>query len=97
MSPKIVPFTFGDEPSNFGESASVQCSVVAGDFPIDIVWLLNGQPIDDHSVFVAKLGKRLGHLNIEAVSERHAGNYTCVASNLAGAVEQTARLIVNGS
>lgn len=97
VPPRIVPFTFGDDPSNFGESASVQCSVVAGDFPIDIAWLLNGQPIEnDASVSVGKLGKRVGYMNIDAVSGRHAGNYTCVASNLAGAVEQMARLIVNG-
>lgn len=69
---------------------------MAGDFPIDIAWLLNGLAIDDDSVSVGKLGKRVGYMNIDAVSGRHAGNYTCVASNLAGAVEQMARLIVNG-
>lgn len=92
-----MPFTFGDEPANFGEPASVQCSVVLGDFPIDIVWLLNDQPIDEDTVSTAKLGKRLSVLNIDAVSGPHAGNYTCAASNLAGQVEHTATLRVNGT
>lgn len=96
VPPKIVPFHFGEEPSNFGESTSIQCSVIAGDLPIDIMWLLNGQPLIDDSVSVAKLNKRLGNLNIESVDGHHAGNYTCVASNRAGTAEQTDLLIVNG-
>lgn len=91
-----MPFTFGEEPSNFGESASIQCSVIVGDFPIDIVWLLNGITVDDTSVSTSKLGKRLSVLNIDSVNGHHAGNYTCVASNLASAVNHTALLIVNG-
>lgn len=95
MPPKISPFSFGDEPASFGDPASVQCSVL-GDFPIDIVWLLNGLPVDEKSVSTSKLGKRLSVLNIDAVSGPHAGNYTCTASNLAGQVEHTASLSVNG-
>lgn len=97
VPPKIVPFHFGEEPSNFGESTSIQCSVIAGDLPIDIIWLLNGQPLFDDSVSTGKLNKRLGYLNIESVSGHHAGEYTCVASNLAGSAEQNDRLVVNGT
>lgn len=96
VPPKIVPFHFGEEPSNFGESTSIQCSVIAGDFPIDIMWLLNGQPLIDASVSTAKPSKRMSYLNIDSVDGHHAGNYTCVASNIAGVAEQTDRLIVNG-
>lgn len=96
VPPKIVPFTFGDESANFGEPASVQCSVVLGDFPIDIVWQRNGQPVDEDLVATAKLGKRLSVLNIDSVSGSHAGNYSCAASNLAGQTEHTAELRVNG-
>lgn len=96
VPPKIVPFHFGEEPSNYGESTSVQCSVIAGDFPIDIVWLLNGRPLIDESVSTGKLGKRLSYLNIDSVSGHHAGEYTCVASNMAGFTEQKDRLVVNG-
>lgn len=96
VPPKIVPFSFGDEPSNFGDSASIQCSVTSGDFPIDIVWYLNGKPIDKNSVSTSKVGKRINVLNIDSVDGYHAGNYTCVASNLASSVNHTALLIVNG-
>lgn len=91
-----MPFSFGDEPSNYGDSASIQCSVTSGDFPIDIIWLLSGRPIDDGLVSIGKMGKRLSILNIDAVTARHAGNYTCLASNLAGAVDHSDVLIVNG-
>lgn len=99
VPPKIIGFTFGDEPSNFGDSATLQCSVPSGDFPIDIEWRLNGIRIDEGTldgVVTSKFGKRVMLLNIDAVNGQHAGNYTCVASNLAGAVEHTAELIVNG-
>lgn len=96
VPPKIVPFSFGDEPANFGEPASVQCSVVLGDFPIDIVWLLNGRVVNEEAVSTAKLGKRLSVLNIDAVADLHAGNYTCAASNLAGQAEHSSLLRVNG-
>lgn len=96
VSPRIVPFHFGEEPANFGESANINCNVMVGDFPIDIVWLLNGEPINDYSVSTAKMGKRLSILNIDSVRGQHAGNYTCRASNSAGIVEYSSALIVNG-
>lgn len=34
---------------------------------------------------------------IEAVSARHAGEYTCTASNAAGATSYSATLAVNGT
>lgn len=97
VPPKIVPFSFGDDPSNFGDSASVQCSVTTGDFPIDIVWLLNGKEIKHNlQVSISKFSKRLHFLSIDAVTAKNMGNYTCVASNLAGASNHTSVLIVIG-
>lgn len=69
---------------------------MVGDFPIDIEWRLNDEPMDDTLISVNKLGKRLSLLNIDSVTGYHAGNYTCIASNLAGSVEHSSRLIVNG-
>lgn len=97
VPPKIAPFSFGDEPANYGESSSIQCNVMVGDYPISIDWQLNGMPVDDALVSIGKMGKRLSILNIDSVSGYHAGNYTCIASNLAGSVEHSSRLIVNGS
>lgn len=52
--------------------------------------------MDAASVSTAKLGKRLSVLNIDAVNAGHSGNYTCLASNLAGASEHSSALLVNG-
>lgn len=73
--------------------------MASGDFPISIEWYLNGEtllPDSDESVSIGKPGKRLSYLNIDSVDGHHAGIYTCIASNLAGGVEHSARLIVNG-
>uniref|UniRef100_A0A1A9WR28 Ig-like domain-containing protein n=1 Tax=Glossina brevipalpis TaxID=37001 RepID=A0A1A9WR28_9MUSC len=97
VPPKIAPFDFGDEPSNFGESASVQCLVTSGDFPIIFAWLFNGRRISDevYDVSMVKLGKKISALSIDVVRAHHAGNYTCVAANKALAVNHTVELIVN--
>lgn len=60
------------------------------------MWLLNGQPLIDSTVTTGTLSKRLAYLNIDSVDDHHMGNYSCVASNMAGLVVQTDQLIVNG-
>lgn len=97
MQPKIAPFDFGDVPANFEDSSSVTCLVLSGDLPIDIQWLFNDYPINSFSgISILKAGKKGSMLMIESVNERHAGNFTCRASNSAGSVSHSAQLIVNG-
>lgn len=97
VTPKIAPFDFGGEPSNSGDSASVSCVVTSGDFPIDFKWLFNERPISEiYGISTVKLGKRTYALTIDSVSGKHAGNYTCEASNSAGVDRYNAALIVNG-
>lgn len=92
-----MPFSFGDEPANFGDSASVQCSVTSGDFPIHIRWLFNGLTLTgDSGVSTSQVGKRSNALNIDFVEASHAGNYTCEAANDAAIVNFTVQLVVNG-
>uniref|UniRef100_A0A182NC81 Down syndrome cell adhesion molecule n=1 Tax=Anopheles dirus TaxID=7168 RepID=A0A182NC81_9DIPT len=95
VPPKIVPFSFGEETMNSGDSGSVQCNVLSGDFPLSIRWYFNGYLIDDHTITITSIGKRLSVLNIDSVHGRHAGNYTCEAQNKADAVSFTAELHVN--
>lgn len=95
--PKIATFSFGDEPLNFGESASAQCTISGGDLPVEFKWLLNGVEIPLYlEVSTSKIGKRINVLSIESVTADHSGNYSCVVSNQAGAAEFTAPLIVIG-
>uniref|UniRef100_A0A182WFX7 Down syndrome cell adhesion molecule n=1 Tax=Anopheles minimus TaxID=112268 RepID=A0A182WFX7_9DIPT len=95
VPPKIVPFSFGEETMNSGDSGSVQCNVLSGDFPLSIRWYFNGYLIDDHTVTITTIGKRLSVLNIDSVHGRHAGNYTCEAQNQADTVSFTTELLVN--
>lgn len=63
-----------------------------------VIWMLNRAPIDsNHEITMEKRGKRIYVLTIESVRAQHAGNYTCLAENAAGATEHTSQLIVNGS
>ncbi|KAJ8982888.1 hypothetical protein NQ317_004318 [Molorchus minor] len=91
--PKIHPFTFGDEPSFMGETVSVQCTISTGDQPVKFSWMCNGQPIS-REINIASFGKKVSVLNIDSISEEHAGNYTCIAANKAGLTTYTAELTV---
>lgn len=95
--PKIAPFSFGEVALNQGEPASVQCTILGGDLPINVTWLLNGRAIDSyHDISLARLGKRVNVLTVESVAAHHAGNYSCRATNQAGTTEYAAQLIVDG-
>lgn len=95
--PSVVPFSFGRDPIQARQFASVQCIVSTGDIPLTILWSLNGNPITTSgSVSISKGGQRISTLAIESVSERHAGNYSCIAGNNAGVSSHTALLRVNG-
>lgn len=82
---------------NSGEPASVQCTILLGDNPMTITWLLNNQSIDElRDISVSKIGKRIHVLSIESVAGHHAGEYSCRAKNVAGLAEHSAILSVNG-
>lgn len=94
-----MPFAFGDEPLNRGESVGLQCMVNKGDIPVDILWTINSSPIvsGQNSFTVMKLNSRTSSLNIEYLDAIHRGVYKCVANNKAGSTDLAAKLEVNGS
>lgn len=76
----------------------MQCTISGGDLPMNVNWMLNGKPIPSYlDVSTSKVGKRIHVLSIDSVSAEHAGNYSCIASNVAGTANYTAPLIVIGS
>ncbi|XP_039309782.1 Down syndrome cell adhesion molecule-like protein Dscam2 isoform X9 [Solenopsis invicta] len=107
VAPQLSSFTFGDEAANAGEMATVQCAVIKGDLPIDIIWSFNGRVIDiangafdEHNydnpdIVISRSSKRISQLTIESVAARHAGEYSCTASNTAGTTTHSSVLSVN--
>lgn len=94
--PQIHPFTFGDEEIKSGETVSIQCTVLKGDSPLNITWLLNGHPVsNDDGVTIIKM-KRFSTLNIDSVQDVHSGNYTCLVENPAGSDYFSTNLNVHG-
>lgn len=76
---------------------SASCSISKGDIPLTIFWTFNGQTVDNgNGVIVSLVNKRLSTLSIESLEAKHAGNYTCIATNAAGEARQTSILQVNG-
>lgn len=97
--PHIGPFAISDGPANWGDMVSATCSIMKGDFPVKIVWTFNGQPISlhDSDITITNINKHMSALSIESVTARHAGEYTCVATNRAGNVSHSTTLVVNGT
>ncbi|XP_068973099.1 cell adhesion molecule Dscam1 isoform X26 [Bombus flavifrons] len=97
VAPQIAPFVITEEPANWGDSISVVCAILKGDLPIEITWALNGEPIgrDRSDINIVATTRKNSILSIESVAARHAGEYTCSASNKAGATSHSATLAVN--
>lgn len=93
-----MPFDFGNDEINAMDMVSASCTVNKGDFPIKIFWLRNDQPIyTSDGVSISRTNQRISILSIESVQDRHSGNYSCVAENLAGSVNLTTSLWVTGT
>lgn len=69
-----------------------------GDAPVEISWALNGEPIEKNYPDIAiTTNKKNSLLSIDPLTAKHAGEYTCTASNRAGAASHSAMLTVNGT
>ncbi|XP_064216078.1 Down syndrome cell adhesion molecule isoform X15 [Tribolium castaneum] len=96
VPPQIVPFEFGEDPTNSGDLATVNCAITKGDLPINITWSLNGQPVQTiGGITVGQMGQRISTLSIDSVDAKHAGTYMCTAHNKAGTITHSSTLYVN--
>ena len=95
--PEIVPFDFGGDSVNEGESAMIMCNIRKGDKPYHITWNLKGDIVSsDPDLTTTMLGTQASILTINNVGYRHSGVYTCRAENQAGVTTYSAQLNVNG-
>ena len=95
--PEIVPFDFGGESVNEGESAMIMCNIRKGDKPYHITWNLKGDIVSsDPDLVTTMLGNQASLLTINNVGFRHSGVYTCRAENEAGVTSYSTELKVNG-
>lgn len=94
-----MPFQFGDDSFNPGDSTAVNCMITKGDVPLNIKWTLNGQPIvnGENGLQVVKMSPRLSSLSIESLSDRHRGIVRCIVSNNAGETYYMSELKINGT
>lgn len=97
MAPRIIPFSFGDEPLQAGEFKTLDCTVAEGDLPLTITWIFHGQQLSSQmGINTVRIGKRTNLLTIDAVAASHVGDYTCVASNSVASTNFSAQLQVHG-
>ncbi|XP_047530762.1 Down syndrome cell adhesion molecule-like protein Dscam2 isoform X32 [Vanessa atalanta] len=98
VPPQILPFDFGDEPANAGDTASVQCVMNKGDLPANFSWSLNGRKISQSNtmgIVIGSMSRKMSILNIDSVNGTHRGQYVCHVENFAGHVNHSSTLEVN--
>lgn len=83
-----------------GMRTRVSCLVALGDMPLIITWHKDGQLLTSpasHDVTITHPDDYTSSLVLGNVAPRHAGNYTCRASNGARETSHTAQLHVHGT
>ncbi|KAI8422223.1 hypothetical protein MSG28_006118 [Choristoneura fumiferana] len=86
VPPQILPFEFGEEPANAGDTASVQCVMNKGDLPANFSWSLNGRQISNGKnlgIAIGSMSRKMSILNIDSVNGTHRGTYVCRVENAA--------------
>lgn len=71
-----------------------------GDLPANFSWSLNGRKISQINslgIAIGSMSRKMSILNIDSVNGTHRGIYACHVENLAGHVNHSATLEVNGS
>lgn len=94
-----MPFTFGEESFNTGDTAGVTCLIQKGDLPINIKWTLNNEPIvhGENGITINKISAKTSILNIASVEKEHRGIIKCIAENMAASDHYSSELHVNGT
>lgn len=81
-SPKLSPVKIVEELTE-GQRLSIVCSVVTGATPISFIWHKDGATTLQSDIKVETKEFR-SILEVESLSAKHNGNYTCTAKNVFG-------------
>ncbi|XP_073953751.1 Down syndrome cell adhesion molecule 4 isoform X2 [Choristoneura fumiferana] len=100
VQPKILPIQPLTNLLREGMRAAISCQILEGDLPIAFRWEKNGQPVTSSpyapsGIITRRMDEYSSSLVIEHITSLHSGNYTCIASNVAGSERFTVPLTVN--
>ncbi|GFU50490.1 down syndrome cell adhesion molecule-like protein Dscam2 [Nephila pilipes] len=94
-APKIPSIIFPPN-ARVGLSTKAFCTVEKGSKPLEFYWNFNGKEIHDSDpAILIDRNEDYSVLNINPVSSKHSGNYTCIVKNLHGRDSFTAALVVH--
>lgn len=80
-----------------GMRAAISCQILEGDLPITFRWERDGGTRElGLGASTRRVDEYSSALVIERVTATHTGNYTCIASNVAGTEKFTVPVTVNG-
>lgn len=101
VQPKILPIQAMTNLLREGMRAAISCQILEGDLPIAFRWEKNRQPVVSSpyapsGIITRRMDEYSTSLVIEHITSLHSGNYTCIASNVAGSERFTVPLTVNG-
>lgn len=99
VPPKILPITPMRDLLREGMRAAITCQIMEGDLPITFRWERNGKVVSNNAALgtvIRRIDEFASSLIIDQVTSGHSGNYTCIASNVAGDEKYVVPLTVNG-
>ncbi|XP_063908088.1 cell adhesion molecule Dscam1 isoform X3 [Zophobas morio] len=98
VPPKILPINPMTGVLREGMRAAITCQIMEGDLPITFRWERNGRAVSNNlalGTVIRRIDEFSSSLIIEQVTSAHTGNYTCIASNVAGDEKHIVPLTVN--
>ncbi|CRK92906.1 CLUMA_CG006322, isoform A, partial [Clunio marinus] len=96
VPPKIMPIQSMTNMLREGMRAAISCQILEGDLPVSFRWERNGKQIlGTGNEVIRRIDEYITSLLIEKITSGNSGNYTCIASNVAGSEKFTVPLTVN--